>query len=223
MGELMEFVFPGREFGRRVSVEMIDGEPWFSAGDACAAIGLRNVSMAVSRLPERHRRISNADTNRGRRKKLVVTEPGLYALIVDSRRPEAEPFRWWIFEQLLPAIRTGDMAALSRFSSVAGFRKPPATLQAKLRRVYDAAMEAIDTGRDLDEQTADEMAEELGTTRKTLDRHLLQLDADGYLRVNIDAKVSAVAEATHRRLTDQGAAGKAAAVRRTMDDAEADA
>ncbi len=34
-----------------------------------------------------------------------VNEPGLYSLILRSRKPEAEPFRRWVTHEVLPEIR----------------------------------------------------------------------------------------------------------------------
>ena len=39
------------------------------------------------------------------REMLVVNEPGLYRLIFQSRKPEAEAFKTWVFTEVLPAIR----------------------------------------------------------------------------------------------------------------------
>ena len=42
-----------------------------------------------------------------------VNEPGLYRLIFQSRRPEAEAFKAWVFNEVLPSIRkTGYFRAL---------------------------------------------------------------------------------------------------------------
>ncbi len=34
-----------------------------------------------------------------------INEPNLYRLIIKSRKPEAEPFEAWVFEEVLPQIR----------------------------------------------------------------------------------------------------------------------
>ncbi|MDR0759387.1 MAG: hypothetical protein LBF74_04670, partial [Treponema sp.] len=36
---------------------------------------------------------------------LTVNEPGLYRLIFQSRKPEAEKFKTWVFTEILPQIR----------------------------------------------------------------------------------------------------------------------
>jgi prophage antirepressor-like protein len=42
----------------------------------------------------------------------VVSESGLYAIIMQSRKPEAKRFRKWVTSEVLPSIRkTGGMLA----------------------------------------------------------------------------------------------------------------
>ena len=97
-------VFTNQHFGQ-VRVVMRDGDPWFVATDVCRALDVGNISQAVSRLEEDEIHIILNDTNRGKRSMAVVSEPGLYALVLGSRKPEAQSFRRWITHEVLPAIR----------------------------------------------------------------------------------------------------------------------
>ena len=97
-------VFTNQHFGQ-VRVVMRDGDPWFVAADVCRALDVGNISQAVSRLEEDEIHIILNDTNRGKRSMAVVSEPGLYALVLGSRKPEAQSFRRWITHEVLPAIR----------------------------------------------------------------------------------------------------------------------
>jgi anti-repressor protein len=78
--------------GIQVRTVMVDGEPRFVAKDACAILDLANVSMAVARLPEKHKGVSRIDTLGGPQEMAVITEAGLYTLAFRSRKPEAEEF-----------------------------------------------------------------------------------------------------------------------------------
>lgn len=83
-----------------------DGNPWFAATDACEAIGIGNVSMAVSRLPDEEKTtISLSDSGDRPYKMLLINEAGLYRLIFRSDKPDAEIFRKYVFSEVLPAIR----------------------------------------------------------------------------------------------------------------------
>ena len=97
-------VFTNRHFGH-VRVVMRDGDPWFVASDVCRALDVGNNRQAVSRLDEDEKGVILNDTNRGKRSMAVVSEPGLYALVLGSRKPEAQSFRRWITHEVLPAIR----------------------------------------------------------------------------------------------------------------------
>ena len=97
-------VFTNQHFGQ-VRVVMRDGEPWFVAADICRALDVDNNRQAVSRLDEDEKGVILNDTNRGKRSMAVISEPGLYALVLGSRKPEAQSFRRWITHEVLPAIR----------------------------------------------------------------------------------------------------------------------
>ena len=94
-------VFKNPEFGEIRVVEK-DGEPWFVAVDVCDILGLSNPTIAVSRLDNDER----AKFNLGRQgDATIVNEPGLYALILGSRKPEAKAFKRWITHDIIPSIR----------------------------------------------------------------------------------------------------------------------
>lgn len=83
-----------------------NGELWFSAADACAALELDNISQAISRLDEDEKDeiISNDTTGKPNRLNLV-NESGLYNLILGSRKPSAKDFKRWVTHEVLPTIR----------------------------------------------------------------------------------------------------------------------
>ena len=94
-------VFENSDFGK-VRVVGRDGEPWFVAADVCNVLDLSNPTIAVSRLDEDER----AKFNLGRQgDATIVNEPGLYALVLGSRKPEAKAFKRWITHEVIPIIR----------------------------------------------------------------------------------------------------------------------
>lgn len=86
-------------------VVVIDGEPWFVARDVCNAIGLPNLTMALSRLSVEDKGVKQIDTPGGPQNATIISEPGLYDLILRSDKPEAKPFRRWVTRDVLPQIR----------------------------------------------------------------------------------------------------------------------
>ena len=91
-----------------------DGEPWFVAKDVCEALALSNTGQAIAGLDEDEKgSIIINDGTPGNPSKAIVSEPGLYSLVMKSRKPEAKAFKRWVTHEVLPAIRRtgGYMAA----------------------------------------------------------------------------------------------------------------
>lgn len=81
------------------------GTPWFVAADVCAALTVGNPSDAVSRLDADERGLGSIETPSGTQQMVTVSEPGLYSLVLGSRKPEAKRFKRWVTHDVLPAIR----------------------------------------------------------------------------------------------------------------------
>lgn len=96
--------FESEQFGT-IRTTTIDGEPWFVAKDVCAALSIKNVSDALSNLDEDEKGIASTDTLGGKQQMSVVSESGMYALVMRSRKPEARGFRKWVTNEVLPSIR----------------------------------------------------------------------------------------------------------------------
>ncbi|GAT73593.1 prophage antirepressor protein [Microbacterium sp. HM58-2] len=88
--------------GGDVRTLLIDGEPWFSAVDVCVVLGIGNPSDAVRRLDADEYTLVSIE---GGRSLNVVSEAGLFALILGSRKPEARAFKRWVTHEVLPSIR----------------------------------------------------------------------------------------------------------------------
>ena len=101
-------LFEKEEFGK-VRVVMQDEDPWFVAKDVCECLGLENISEALRGLDEDEKiTLSNPDGNPRAgipHQMNVVSEPGLYSLILRSRKPEAKAFKRWVTHDILPSIR----------------------------------------------------------------------------------------------------------------------
>lgn len=82
-----------------------DGEVWFVAPDVCDALDVGNVSMAVGRLDDDEKGISSIDTLGGPQEVTIISESGLYSLVLTSRKPEAKRFKKWVTSEVLPSIR----------------------------------------------------------------------------------------------------------------------
>ena len=107
-------VFSSEQFGNVRVVER-DGEPWFVAADVCKALEIGNPSQALVRLEDDEKfttLISNEGAASGTSSMAFVNEPGLYSLVLGSRKPEAKVFKRWVTSDILPSIRrTGGYVA----------------------------------------------------------------------------------------------------------------
>ena len=82
------------------------GEPWFVAADLCGMLNLGNVTAAVRRLPEGDSRVISGNPDDGLPASVnVVSEPGMYWLVIRSDKREARPLIMWITHEVLPSIR----------------------------------------------------------------------------------------------------------------------
>lgn len=83
----------------------LEGEPWFVAADVCRALGLGNSSDVIKRLDEDERTLVSIEGASNGLPVNAVNEPGLYALILGSRKPEGKAFKRWITHEVIPSIR----------------------------------------------------------------------------------------------------------------------
>lgn len=100
--QLNTFNFEGQTSVRTV---LKGEEPWFVAADVCAALGHSNAREAIRGLDEDERGVSIADTPGGPQELNLISESGLYTLILRSRKPQARAFRRWVTHEVLPALR----------------------------------------------------------------------------------------------------------------------
>lgn len=89
----------------QIRVLLQDGDPWWVAADVCAALEIGNPSMALTRLDDDEKGISSIDTLGGKQEVSIINEPGLYSLILGSRKQEARGFKRWVTHEVVPSIR----------------------------------------------------------------------------------------------------------------------
>lgn len=99
------FLFEGEHLLRVVDQ---GDDPWFVAKDVCSVLGIKNVSQAVENLDSDEKGICSTYTLGGPQESVVVSEGGLYTLIMRSRAAVTpgtiqHRFRKWVTgEVLLP-------------------------------------------------------------------------------------------------------------------------
>ena len=88
-----------------VRVVMVRGEPWFVASDVGRALELQNVRASIADFDDDEKGVNTIYTLGGEQTVAILSEPGLYRLIVLSRAPRAKQFQRWIYHDVLPQIR----------------------------------------------------------------------------------------------------------------------
>ena len=130
-------IFENETFGK-VRTLNLNGEPWFVAVDVCSVLDLSNPTIAVSRLDEDDR----AKFNLGRQgDATIVNEPGLYTLVLGSRKPEAKAFKRWITHEVLPNIRKHGVYITDEKLKL--FAEHPELLDALMKSLYAAHAENL--------------------------------------------------------------------------------
>ncbi len=82
-----------------------DGSFWFVAVDITNALGYRDAMNGVRSLEPEEKGTHILSTPGGPQSVLTVSESGLYALILRSRKPQAVAFRLWVTSEVLPSLR----------------------------------------------------------------------------------------------------------------------
>ena len=81
------------------------GELLFCLGDVCNSLDL-HTGMTKKRLDEKGVSLIYTPTNGGEQALVYINEPNLYRCIFQSRKPTARKFQDWVFNDVLPSLRT---------------------------------------------------------------------------------------------------------------------
>lgn len=118
--------------GNEVRTVIKNENPWFVAADVCRILGI-DTSVSVNGqlrnkpdgtiersggLDDDEKDTHIVSTLGGHQEVLIVSEPGLYSLVLKSRKPEAKLFKRWITHEVIPSIRkTGSYSAQPKSSA----------------------------------------------------------------------------------------------------------
>lgn len=107
--EIVPFNFESHE----VRTVVIDGEPWFVAGDVARILGYRMASDMTRRLDDEDKGTRPMRTPSGDQEMTIISEAGLYESVLGSKVEGARAFKRWITREVIPTIRkTGSYGAL---------------------------------------------------------------------------------------------------------------
>lgn len=101
--EIQRFDFKGESL--RALTNMA-GEPWFVLKDCMSILDLGNPTETVKMFDDDEFSTTEVIDSIGRRQQAyIISEPGLYRLVMRSRKPEAKEFQRWVTHEVLPQIR----------------------------------------------------------------------------------------------------------------------
>lgn len=101
--EIQQFDFKGAAL-RTLTDE--NGEPWFVLKDCMGILDLGNPTETVKMFDDDEFSTTEVIDSIGRRQQAyIISEPGLYRLVMRSRKPEAKEFQRWVTHEVLPSIR----------------------------------------------------------------------------------------------------------------------
>jgi anti-repressor protein len=104
-GNAMQGLIPFTYESTDLRVVTVNGAPWFVAKDVCNILGLGNVGQALIGLDDEKSSIIISDGTPGNPNKAIISESGLYSLVLRSRKPEARAFKRWVTHEVIPAVR----------------------------------------------------------------------------------------------------------------------
>jgi len=149
---------------------MIDGRPWWVAADACRVLEHTNAAVALRRLNDDQKGVTKVYTLGGEQSLNIISQGGLFALILRSNKPVAKRFFRWVTDEVLPALLRDGSYSLPRADDMAELAD---------KRAYYALLPEIHKTR------ADAKAGAL--------RQIEALMAEG---IGVSAAIAEVAEAT---------------------------
>lgn len=103
-----------------IRVVTIDGNPWFVAIDVLAVLGMdanQSANYLRALADDEKSKIARSsitlgNVGRGAPYLSIISESGLYKLIMRSDKPEARAFQDWVTRVVLPSIRKDGMYVL---------------------------------------------------------------------------------------------------------------
>lgn len=103
--------------GNPVRTVLVNGEPYFVGKDVAQVLGYKDLNRAVNQHVDEYDRKSMSlkasgdsyaslwENKNDFSNKTVISESGVYSLIMDSYLPEAHEFKHWVTSEVLPSIR----------------------------------------------------------------------------------------------------------------------
>ena len=180
-------IFENEKFGE-IRTVVINGEPWFVAADVCRALEISNSRDAVQRLDEDGKGVVLTDTRGGQQSMTAINEPGLYVLVLGSRKPEAKEFKRWITHDVIPTIRkTGGYVNNDELFIETYFSQVEESTKAMLRATLATVREVNEKNRQL-EQTVGVQSQQIAELQPKATYYDVVLQCEDLISITAIAK-----------------------------------
>lgn len=179
MQQILCQMFEGHEV--RTAIKS-DKTIWFVLTDVCAVLDITNNRNVAARLRDNQKDdVRTMDAIGREQATTIISESGLYSVILKSRSPKAEPFQEWIEETVLPSLRKyGSYGVANQDKPAIDVRDP--------KQLVHIAMQLIDVNQELSDEVSKVRGQlaEVKPKADALDRIAL---ADGSYNVTMAAKL----------------------------------
>jgi anti-repressor protein len=91
--------------GMQLRTVIKNNEPWFVAKDVAQILSFDHTPTMTRTLDEDEKGVHIIHTPGGDQRMTIINEPGLYSVILKSRKPEAKQFKRWVTHEVIPSIR----------------------------------------------------------------------------------------------------------------------
>lgn len=180
-------IFENEKFGE-IRTVVINGEPWFVAADVCRALEISNSRDAVQRLDEDEKGVVLTDTRGGQQSMTAINEPGLYVLVLGSRKPESKEFKRWITHDVIPTIRkTGGYVNNDELFIETYFSQVEESTKAMLRATLATVREVNEKNRQL-EQTVGVQSQQIAELQPKATYYDVVLQCEDLISITAIAK-----------------------------------
>ena len=99
-------IFKSEQFGAIRTMVMPDGQVAFVGKDVAEVLGYERPDNAIRNHVEDDDKLMHQISASGQRRNVwIISESGLYSLVLSSKLPQAREFKHWVTSEVLPQIR----------------------------------------------------------------------------------------------------------------------
>jgi prophage antirepressor-like protein len=143
-------------------------KPLFVVKDICKILGIGNTTEILRNIPDKWKGSLKLNTSQGMQIAGIINESGLYKIIMNSRKPIAQPFQEFVCEEILPSIRkTGEYKLQAIIDEKNKLQEEKLKIEEEKQKVEEKNQKLEEDKKTLETNLSDEQ-KELISTKKSL-------------------------------------------------------